>query len=50
MKQEIRKLLCDICKTKIRKAEAIYKKVRRLELKLKAEQASGKIKIKIKKQ
>jgi len=42
-----RKLLCDICKVKIRKAEAKYKKQRRhLKIKLKADQVSGKIKIK----
>jgi hypothetical protein len=49
MKQNIRKLLCDICKKKVRKAEAKYQQGRRLEIKLKAEQVSGKIKLKIKK-
>jgi len=46
MKQEIRKLLCDICKVKVRKAEAEYKRGRRLEIKLKADQVLGKITIK----
>jgi hypothetical protein len=45
MKKNIRKLLCDICKVKVRKAEAIYQKGRRLEIKLKAEQEKGAVKI-----
>jgi hypothetical protein len=46
---EFRKLLCLKCKKKIQKAEAIYKQRRRLEIKLKAEQVQGKIKINKKK-
>jgi len=42
---KFRKLLCDICAVKVRKAEAKYKRGRRLEIKLKAEQEKGAVKI-----
>ena len=47
MKQEVRKMLCNICKIKVRKAEAIYQKQRRqLIAKVAEPEVSGKIKIK----
>jgi len=46
MKSEIRKLLCNTCKTKVRVAENIYQRERRLKIKVVAQQQSGKIKIK----
>ena len=42
---EIRKLLCDICKKKVRNAEAKYQKQRRLRIKQVGSQESSKIKI-----
>lgn len=44
---EIRKLLCDICKKKVRFVEAKYQKQRRLKIKVASPQESGKVKIKI---
>jgi hypothetical protein len=49
MEKEIRKKLCDICLKMVRKIEAKNIRRRRLLIKLKAEQVSGKIKLKIKK-
>lgn len=50
-KMEIRKLLCDVCKAKVRKAEADYQQKRRKKLKIKvaSPQVNGKVKINIKK-
>jgi hypothetical protein len=45
MEKEIRKKLCDVCLKMVRKTEAKNIKRRRLLIKLKAEQVSGKIKI-----
>jgi len=45
MKTEIRKLLCEKCKTKVRVAESIYQRERRLRIKEASKQVSGKIKI-----
>jgi hypothetical protein len=42
---EIRKLLCENCKAKVRTAEAIYQKQRRLKVKVVSQQQSGKVKI-----
>jgi hypothetical protein len=42
---EIRKLLCNNCKNKVRTAEAIYQKQRRLKIKVASPQVSGKVKI-----
>ena len=46
MKSEIRKLLCDKCKTKVRVAETIYQRERRLKIKIIKEQENGKVRIK----
>ena len=42
---EIRKMLCPKCAIKVRTAEAIYQRQRRLKIKEVAKQTSGKIKI-----
>jgi hypothetical protein len=42
---EIRKLLCENCKAKVRTAEAIYQKQRRLRIKAVGSQEKGKVKI-----
>lgn len=49
MKIETRKLLCDICKKKVRKVEAEYQAKRRLKIKVVQPDISGKVKINIKK-
>jgi len=43
---KIRKLLCRICKQKVRMAEAAYQQIRRLRIKEVGKQTSGKVKIK----
>ncbi len=42
---KLRQILCDDCKEKIRRAEAVYKKGRRLKINEIRKQVSGKIKI-----